>query len=304
MPKVTVCVPVYNVEQYIGRCIESILNQTLQDIEIIIVNDCTPDNSMQIVREYATKDSRIKIIEHEANHGLMWARRTGYMAASGYYITFCDSDDSLPLDSCEQLYKKAVESDADIVAGSLLYVLNDNRKILKRSVLKYGEDAEGVYHSLLDRDCGHNLCSKLFKSSILKEHSYDTFDNFVNGEDAVLLYEVIANIKKMVTIEDIVYYYYSNMESSSKNATSAKALKNMFMALAVQYKQASQYYNLNNIMLKYFYRAFVDIRNGGVDYSKIKKLARQYDLPISFNPLHVLKICGSYSVKYMYRMYK
>ena len=88
MPIISICIPVYNVEKYVGRCLESILSQSFKDIEIVIVNDCTPDKSMDIVRHYAEVDSRIKIVEHDINHGLMMARRTGYMAAMGAAKSF------------------------------------------------------------------------------------------------------------------------------------------------------------------------------------------------------------------------
>lgn len=184
MPKVSICVPVYNVEQYISRCIESVISQSLKDIEIIIVNDCTPDKSMEIVRQYAETDKRIVIVEHDVNHGLMMARRTGYMSATGDYITFCDSDDTLAEGALEDFYAAAVKEDADIVSGTIQYVTTTGERYLWKNKLQYGSDKISIFKSLLKGECGHNLCSRLFRKELLQNHNYQTFDNFINAEDA------------------------------------------------------------------------------------------------------------------------
>lgn len=215
MSKISVCVPVYKVEQYIARCLDSIQNQSLKDIEIIVVNDCSPDNSMKIVKRFAAMDSRIKIIEHDANHGLMVARRTGYIAASGDYITFCDSDDSLPPQALEELYKKAEEDKADIVSGCIEYVPVVGKRYNKINKLSYGTDRISVFHSLLTDELGHNMCSRLFRRDLLQNHDYETFEKSTNGEDGILFYQVVDNTTKVVTTDSVVYEYwqYFNIKS-------------------------------------------------------------------------------------------
>ena len=128
VPKVSVIIPVYNVEKYIKRCIESVLSQTLQDFEIIIVNDYTPDKSMDVIEDYIKNDSRIVSVNNYSNMGLMWTRREGYKIAKGEYFYFLDSDDFIPRDALEKVYNKAVEEDADIVFGNFQYVDNDGTK--------------------------------------------------------------------------------------------------------------------------------------------------------------------------------
>ena len=112
-PKVSIIVPIYNVEKYLDRCMQSLVNQTLQDIEIIMVDDGSPDNCPRICDEYAAKDKRIKVI-HKQNAGLGMARNSGLEIATGEYVTFVDSDDFIDLKTCETIYKKAVENDLDI----------------------------------------------------------------------------------------------------------------------------------------------------------------------------------------------
>ena len=227
MSKVSVIVTVYNVEKYIRRCIESIQKQTIKDIEIIVVDDGTPDNSMSIVEEIAHNDDRIKIIRHEKNMGLMWARKTGYTAANGEYIAFCDSDDYLPENSIELLLKEAEETQADIVSGNYTHVKVDGSQIVCRNQLKYGNDKLSVFKSLLKNEMKHTIWGKLYRASILKDYSYKTYEHFTNGEDGCLFYQIVENVSKMVQIEKPVYYYMQNMQSSTQVRLRDNAIKSI-----------------------------------------------------------------------------
>lgn len=229
MAKVSICVPVYNVEQFIGRCIESILKQTLSDIEVVIVNDCTPDNSMHIVERYARDDNRICIINHNNNKGLMMARRTGYLSATGDYITFCDSDDALPPNAIELLYKEALKTGADVVSGNLEYIAVSGSKTLLSSRLNYGSDNVSALKSLLRHELRHNLCSKLFKKYLLLNYSYITYEHFINGEDGCLFYQVSSNLTKIVQIQNVVYNYYQNTQSSTQLKLTENGIRNIII---------------------------------------------------------------------------
>ena len=127
--KISVIVPVYNVEKYLNRCLDSIINQTLKDIEIICVNDGSTDNSLSILKEYASKDKRIKVIDKE-NDGLGYTRKVGLDNAAGEYILFCDSDDYYAeLTAFEKLYNFAIEKNVDVVAFDYYHFsLNSNYK--------------------------------------------------------------------------------------------------------------------------------------------------------------------------------
>lgn len=115
-PLVSVIVPIYNVEKYIDRCLNSIINQKLEDIEIILVDDGSPDNCPQICENYRKKDDRIKVI-HKENEGLGYARNSGIKIANGKYISFIDSDDYISEEFLYNLYTKAIEYDADACLG-------------------------------------------------------------------------------------------------------------------------------------------------------------------------------------------
>lgn len=244
MPLVSVVIPVYNVEKYIWRCLTSIQQQSLSDIEVIVVNDCTPDNTMAIVQELAREDKRIKVIDLERNEGPMIAREKGYMAATGDYITFCDGDDSMPLNAIEILYAAAIESEADIVSGDMMYKSCTDYESFWTNKLKYGNSKADVLKSLLRHELSHNLCGKLFKTPLLQKYEYKTFRNATNGEDACLFYQVVRNMNKMILIQDVVYYYMQNIASSSQKRRSNNALESLCIANATIVDVVSEYQEL------------------------------------------------------------
>lgn len=264
--KVSVVVPVYKVEKYIRRCIESIQQQTLNDIEIIVVNDCTPDNSMAIVEELAKNDGRIRIFNYGKNRGPMCARETGYMAATGDYITFCDSDDYLPEDSLEVLYNEAIKTEADIVSGNFIYITIDGKEILKRNRLPYGNASEDIYRALLRKDIQHTLCGKLFKASLLKDYNYKTYEHATNGEDGCLFYQVVQHVDKMAQIERSVYYYAQNIESSTQKRYSDKAIKSICIANGVIGAIVCKYPSLEQDLKKFLTNTICGLYAKGYHY--------------------------------------
>lgn len=229
--KVSIIIPIYNVEKVVGNCLKSVVGQTLSDLEIVVVDDGSPDDSMSVVGRFADKDNRFRLIAHDKNRGLMQARRTGYMAATGDYILFCDSDDYLPLDAVEKLYKEAVRTEADIVSGDMMLVFPDHgRKETRRtSSLSFGSDKVSVYKSLLVSEYHHNLCGKIFKRELLQAHEYITIEHFTNGEDGYLFYQVLENAHKVVHLNEPVYCYFQNMSSSSKVRFGRKAIRSICM---------------------------------------------------------------------------
>ena len=112
---VSVVVPVYNAEEYIGKCMDSVLAQTYTQLEVIVVNDCTPDNSMKVVAHYAAKDARIRVLENGQNMGTMKTRERGYREARGLFVFFMDADDTIRPHAIEQLLQKQKETNADLV---------------------------------------------------------------------------------------------------------------------------------------------------------------------------------------------
>lgn len=183
MPKISVIIPVYNVEKYIEECLESVSKQTFSDIEIICVDDCGQDNSIKIVEEYQKKDNRIKIITHNKNKGLAASRNTGMAQASGDYISYIDSDDYIETNFLEELYKKAIETNADIVQSSIIFYYEDNNNFAFYVLNKDMEDFDIITQGKTDIYYNAGMCwNKLYKATLIKEHNI-TFPEGLYWED-------------------------------------------------------------------------------------------------------------------------
>lgn len=207
--KVSVLVPVYNVEQFLPRCLDSILNQTMEDIEIICVNDASTDCSLDILNEYATRDSRIKIIDKSEHGGLMMTRKTAYSHARGDYFFFCDSNGYLPADSLENLYSRACASDADIIVGQV-YIKNRKGRTSLRSrngiAGKYGDQS---LRAILNRtSC--TLCGVLFIRDIFDNNEFEIYPEHSFCEDRLLLTQILLSASPSVTYINTPAYYWEN----------------------------------------------------------------------------------------------
>ena len=222
--KVSVIVPVYKTEKFIYRCLDSILNQSLHDIEIIVVNDCTPDNSMRIVTEYAHKDKRLHIINNPINLGPMLTRKVGYQQAIGDYILFCDSDDYLPIDALERMYVAIEQSKADIVVSAYTYigVNGEKTKIINR--ISGGEASYDAYLALFDNELKHSLCAKIYSRKLFANYEYETFEKQANAEDFVLFCQLLKHVTKIQCIETSKYNYCQNLLSATQSYSDDKFL--------------------------------------------------------------------------------
>lgn len=303
MPKISVIVPIYNVENYIRRCLQSIMNQSLSDIEIIVVDDCTLDNSMKIIRELSETDSRIRIVSHDKNMGLMWTRMSGYKVASGDYICFCDSDDFLPDNTLQLLYDRAKTTEADIVAGTILYVKTNGENEEWKSILKYNGDKHGVIKSLLLKEFRHNLCGKIFKSSLLRDYNYKTFENFTNGEDACLFYQIIKNVSKVDTTDSVVYCYMQNLESSSQIRYNDIAIRNICLTNMIRHEESKDYSDLEDIRHKHITNVLYWLFTSGYAYdTNLNKYIKEFGLQ-DYKHLSQKYFSKSEIIKYWIRRY-
>lgn len=228
---ISVLVPVYNVERYLGRCLDSILNQTFGDIEVVCVDDCSPDGSAAILADYASRDSRVRVITKEKNEGLMMARKTGYENARGEYVFFCDSDDYLPENALERLYRAARDSRADITVGDLEMVTSRGLRARRRryGAIAYSPDA---YLKAILNWTTCSLCGSLFKRSLFDGHVYETFMNQSHSEDRILLTQLLVERQPSIcTVDFVSYYYYVNDESLSHVRVTDRTLSLQFKAL-------------------------------------------------------------------------
>lgn len=213
MPKVSIIVPVYNVENYIAECLNSLINQTLKDIEIICVDDCGQDNSMKIVEDFAKKDKRIKIFKHEENKGLGEARNTGIKNATSEYIGFLDSDDFVDLDYYEEMYHLITKSNTNIIYNQNIIEYYDNKDSLKQFD-KWNSKKTGLIK--ISNDNLSYLFStpwcKMFKTSFIKNNELK-FPFKLKHEDEYFNM-VSLSINKEIYIFNGKPYYYRQRDNS------------------------------------------------------------------------------------------
>ncbi|MBD5449295.1 MAG: glycosyltransferase [Lachnospiraceae bacterium] len=213
---VSVIVPIYNIEDYIDKCIESIIHQTYFNIEIILVNDCSSDSSKEVCEKWKELDERIILINKEQNEGLSCARNTGLVAAKGKYITFIDGDDYVSNDFIELLYEAVKADNAEIAACSFFYVENGfevERKKAKvqRKVIYSSTDAIREYMkypSLVDVVAWN----KLYLRSLFLEHNVMYPPGKIH-EDLFTTYKLIYYAQKIVYVDLPLYYYVQRSNS-------------------------------------------------------------------------------------------
>ncbi|MCL2027594.1 MAG: glycosyltransferase [Bacteroidales bacterium] len=264
---ISVIIPVYNASRYLVACMESCLSQTYRDFEVIAVNDGSTDNSLEILENYAQKDSRITIINKE-NGGLPRARETGIAKAKGEYIFFLDSDDTITPDALEVLWKEAQTSDCDIIAGGIVAVLESGKIILDyTNKYIYSESNQSLLCSLLAKTIPFSLCGKLIRKHLFENITYP-YDYGI-GEDAITTFEIIkAHHPTFSVVDRSVYNYIQRPGSMVNTHTTAIANQRMsFMMWVYNYlKDIEHSHELDNCIAAFFIQEyFTFLRDGGTD---------------------------------------
>ena len=212
--KISIIVPVYNVEKYLRECLDSLINQTLEDIEIICVNDGSTDSSPQILEEYASKDSRIKIF-NQKNQGVSSAYNNGIKQVKGKYFTIVDSDDWIREDSCELLYETIEKRKSDILLFAYIKYQNDSF-VKDRRLEKLEEFAEGgnikfsdYYEDFIK---GPLLsCGKLYRTDFIHKNNVLFPLNIQCCEDIVFSTRAYINAESISILDTGLYYYRINV---------------------------------------------------------------------------------------------
>lgn len=238
-PKVSIIVPVYNVEQYLDNCIKSLLNQSLKDIEVILVDDESPDNCPQMCDEYAEKDSRIKVI-HKKNGGLGLARNSGLTVATGEYVAFVDSDDYVELDAYKNLYEIAHKNKLEILRFGLdrfkhegefiqenkdtsLQILDDPNSLWQLPLCIFSDP---LYDEQKHLFSGGSVCVALFKLDFLQVNGLlFTSEKKLLSEDFVFTHECYKKVKRIGNIPYTYYHYRLNPCSITTSIDIAKINK-------------------------------------------------------------------------------
>ena len=219
---VSIIVPVYNAEKYLCKCIDSILNQTYKNIEVILINDGSTDNSGKICDEYRQKDKRV-VVKHIKNSGPSVARNIGIEIARGQYIQFVDSDDYVELQMTEKLIQEMSEGVQLVICGyKLLYLSDDNVVIEERKPPKVGkyEKMEFIknFGVLFKENFINSPCNKLYITEVIKKHNIRFIHNLHMGEDLLFNLEYINNCDAISIIDTPLYNYTKINKNSLTNS--------------------------------------------------------------------------------------
>lgn len=285
---ISIIIPVYNVEKYLKKCIKSIINQTYTNIEIILVDDGSTDNSGKICDELKNKDSRIVVI-HKKNGGLSEARNVGIENATGKYIAFVDSDDYILNDMYEILYRNLIENDADISICKYIYIKEEDKIDLKTDTnnIIIMNNLHAMKELLLNKMITNHAWNKLYKKEIFDNIKFSVGKKY---EDIDVMYLLFEKSRKIV-YQDITRYIYINREGSILHNKNPKLIQDYITIINNRYEYLSQRYkklkeeldyNLLFSILQYhiiaiggkqkeFYNSEIMIN----EYKKIKKIMKE-----------------------------
>lgn len=320
MPKVSIIVPVYNAEKYLERGIGSLVSQTLEDIEIILVDDSSTDASLEKCNKIAENDSRIKVL-HKVNEGAGYARNAALEIATGDYIGFMDSDDYVMPNMFEVLYSKAIEYGSDLVMSGVLFVdgnmfSKDGERERKTYFDKdtHFDTKEGLKELAMgivgarpedsdDSKFGMSIWKNLFKASIIKENGI-TFksEREMLSEDALFMIDYISHINKATGINEAFYSYCRNEDSISKSFKKDRLEKSLVFVDEVEKRFEKEIdKDEYQIYIDRFWQAMCRVlcsqeityaKDNGIKYSALKKRLKA----ICTNPLTV-RVLSSYPIK-------
>lgn len=236
--KVSIVAPVYNADRFIHKCLDSLIRQTLPEIEIILINDCSTDNSGQICEEYAGKDSRVKVIHNEENIKQGLSRNKGIDLAQGEYIAFIDPDDWVDLDFYEKLYLAAIKANADIAkterkliyeSGELVDQTKLNDQI--RQALQKGLTLLSLFT--------YEHTTAIFRTSVLQNNNV-RYSGIRNAEDNTFLLQATHYCKGIVLITG-TYYYYLQHPASAKHQKDKTHIESKITALCESLKYLNSF---------------------------------------------------------------
>lgn len=227
-PAVSIIVPVYNVKEYLPRCLDSLISQTLKDIEIIAIDDGSTDGSSSVLDFYASKDERIRVI-HMQNGGVSKARNIGLDAAKGEYIGFVDSDDFVDCQMYENLLKVALKTESDFVQCKF-DIFDENSSVFTsnpKKETKVIDNQSEIVELFLDNIIEASVWNKLYERSVISQIRFPS--DWVFAEDFSLNIQVILKCSRMALINEVLYHYYSRGNSVSHEEISDRHLKGFLM---------------------------------------------------------------------------
>lgn len=234
MPKVSVIVPIYNVGKFIERCARSLFEQTLEDMEYLFVNDCTPDKSMQIlesvIKEYPDREKQIKIINHDVNRGTLVTKLDGFRSAQGEYVITCDSDDWVDKDAYKTLYDEAKKNNSDIVSCDYIREYGNKKEIWKHYPGNYTEGKDIVANSYLTGFEWQEY-SNIFLNKKEIFRSFENIDNLFMWDDVYVAIVFFYHAEKVSYINKPFYHYNREAINSATRNICLKRFNNQIQII-------------------------------------------------------------------------
>lgn len=214
-PKISILVPIYNVEKYIERCAVSLFEQTYDNIEYVFVNDCTKDNSIHVLEDvisrYPHREQSTIIVNHEKNRGLAAARNTGMANSTGEFISHVDSDDYMEHNAVELLVNQQIELGADIVTGMALMHTQDKEVLLPHP--HYRNKEEMVLYMMQPSSC-HSIWCRLIRKSLYEQHDLSAMEGVNYAEDCWVMTRLSYFASSFSFVDEVVYHYDCTRDSS------------------------------------------------------------------------------------------
>lgn len=211
-PLISIIIPVYNVEKYVGRCIESVINQTYKNLEIVIINDCSTDKSLTICEQYQKEDKRIKLVSNSVNMGLSDTRNVGFEYSTGDFYMFIDSDDFISKIMIENMVKEAINNEADLITCNFQYYYGKEMDDCKLDYLISVFSNEEAFARMLSNKTNYRaVWAKLVDKKLLRDLRFPKYNRF--GEDMPFTPQLIIKARKIIHINEPYYYY--NQEGNS-----------------------------------------------------------------------------------------
>lgn len=276
--KVSVIVPLFNAEPYIERCLCSVVCQSHNNLEVIVVDDASTDASVKIVMKFMISHPCVRLIQHDTNQGSMLSRRDGYEAATGNFIMFVDADDTLPVDAVEKLVRMGKETNADIVAGTIEKIYVSGCKEYIRNELVQNATSEDIMEALLTLKLTHSLCGKLYKTSLIKNKELLNYDRMTISEDGCLFYQLAHIAQSITTSNEVVYFYYENEYSTSHQVYGTRQIENIILANKAIHDICKKYPALDFKLQQKMSRTIFPLYAECVPNKEIKRLLRKYGM--------------------------
>lgn len=231
---VSIVIPAYKVEKYMKRCLESILGQSYKNLQIIVINDASPDKTGEICDQIASKDSRIEVIHHSINQGVSAARNSGIQVARGEYIAFVDGDDFIAYNLIEKCIANIHSSDVVIFNVS---TVRKNEIIENHMENSFFKNRDTVYKAIIEDKIPNYLCNKFFKSSFW--NSIRLVEN-TEFEDLMIMPLVFKNIQSVVYLDEPLYFYNCDNDNSITNNINAKRKYGLFYSFLTRQSLAKE----------------------------------------------------------------